>query len=90
MDGNFLLLLFFWVVNNAFMYRIGYTRALNEALKLAEDMHAPVQTEDGAYWKTRYEELAAEWDNLPKVFPKGLLHKDYDEREDNAPGETTE
>ncbi len=50
--------------------------------------------QDGEYWKRRYEDAVNDIEKAleplgGEVFPKGLLHKDYDEREDNARGKTT-
>lgn len=67
MDGNLILLIFFWIANNAFMYRIAYIRGLSDRAKLTKDVAAPVSDTDGAYWKKMYEELAEEWDYEFKV-----------------------
>ena len=85
MDGNMVLLIIFWVANNVLMYHIGYIRALKEVLKLVEDMHGPIDSGDGVYWKKRYEELVDEFDHAvgPKSFGKEVGRSD-------APGETTE
>ncbi len=101
MDGNFILLLLFWLVNNALMYRVGYMRAFKDAAGIIADevLKAPsaaVVDEDAVYWKTMYEDAVNDIECAlepvsEEVFPKGLLHKDYDERETkDAPGETTE
>lgn len=63
MDWNFMLLIFFWVVNNALMYRIGYTRAFKDAagviveevLKTKAPEHVD-NSGDAAYWRKMYEE----------------------------------
>ncbi len=58
MDWNIVILTACWVMNNLFMYRIGYTRAFNDAEKLSGDMfkELPTPDEDAVYWRKMYEE----------------------------------
>ncbi len=81
MDGTMILLIIFWIANNALMYRLGYKRALDDALKLAEEMAAPDHAHDGAYWKIKYEELAEEWDELMRSSRIPLREEDFERGE---------
>ena len=82
-DGNFVLLVIFWVAQNALIYRIGYTHALKEALKMAKDMHAPAVAEglDAEYWRRQYEELAEDWGDHELQWKADQAREEYEEDE---------
>ena len=61
MDGNMILLIIFWVLTNALMYRIGYTQAFEDAAgviaeKILNAPSLPADSGDAVYWRKMYEE----------------------------------
>ncbi len=81
MDGNLILLIVFWVVNNALMYRVGYSRAFKDAADVLADevlntLDRPDDSGDATYWRKMYEDAVND-------IQQELGRTD-------APGETTE
>ncbi len=78
MDGNVLLLVIFWMAQLAFTYRMAYNRGLNDRAGLMEDLTAPLEVNDGTYWRKMYEDLV---DELPdSVFNHMDSERDRNER----------